>query len=151
MSVRTERFTVRTHGKKTYEITDQVSAVLLASGLRDGTVTVFVRHTSCSLVIMENADHSARTDLHALFERLVPEDSPYFLHTCEGDNDIYFPMQNELKISPSSSSTSARPEISPTASIASLRSSATYSADNPPVSAASAASSRYFARKRHAR
>ena len=51
-------------------------------------MTVFVRHTSASLVIMENADPSARTDLHAFFDHLVPEDTPYFVHTHEGADDM---------------------------------------------------------------
>jgi secondary thiamine-phosphate synthase enzyme len=68
-------FEVKTRGKGTYEITDQVARIVRASGVRVGTVTVFVRHTSASLVIFENADPSARADLEAFFERLVPEDS----------------------------------------------------------------------------
>ena len=59
-----------------------------ASGIRTGIATVFVQHTSCSLVIFENADPSARTDLHAFFDRLVPEDEPYFVHTYEGSDDM---------------------------------------------------------------
>ena len=54
----------------------------------EGNVTVFVRHTSASLVIMENADPSARRDLEEFFERLVPEDSDYFVHTMEGPDDM---------------------------------------------------------------
>jgi secondary thiamine-phosphate synthase enzyme len=80
-------FEVRTSGKGTYEITDQVARIVRASGVRVGTVTVFVRHTSASLVIFENADPSARADLEAFFERLVPEDSDYFTHTAEGPDD----------------------------------------------------------------
>lgn len=53
-----------------------------------GTVTVFIQHTSASLVIYENADPSARTDLHAFFERLCPEDADYFVHTDEGPDDM---------------------------------------------------------------
>jgi secondary thiamine-phosphate synthase enzyme len=80
-------FEVKTRGKGTYEITDQVARIVRASGVRVGTVTVFVRHTSASLVIFENADPSARADLEAFFERLVPEDSDYFTHTAEGPDD----------------------------------------------------------------
>ena len=50
--------------------------------------TVFLQHTSASLVIYENADPSARADLHEFFERLVPEDTPYFVHTDEGADDM---------------------------------------------------------------
>ena len=49
-----------------------------------GTAAVFVRHTSCSLIVMENADLTAHRDLKEIFERLVPEDTPYFKHTAEG-------------------------------------------------------------------
>lgn len=88
MHVHTDQFTVRSSGKGTYEITDQVSEVVAESGVERGVVTVFVQHTSCSLVVMENADPSARTDLHAFFDRLVPEDTPYFVHTYEGGDDM---------------------------------------------------------------
>lgn len=87
MRVHSENFTVATRGKGTYEISGQVAAAVKASGVRAGTVTVFVRHTSCSLIIMENADPSARRDLEKFFERLVPEDTPWFEHTAEGADD----------------------------------------------------------------
>lgn len=88
MSAHAESFELRTSGKGTYEISDRVAAVVAASGIRTGTVTVFVRHTSASLVLMENADPSARRDLEAYFDRLVPEDEPYFVHTAEGPDDM---------------------------------------------------------------
>ena len=88
MSAYTTTFTVPTRGKGTYEITDHVHAALVKSGIQTGTVTVFVQHTSASLVIYENADPSARVDLHAFFERLVPENTPYFVHTDEGPDDM---------------------------------------------------------------
>lgn len=88
MAAHSEVFAVETKGKGTYEITDQVARLVAQSSLTAGTVTVFVRHTSASLVIMENADPSARTDLEAFFDRLVPEDSDYFIHTCEGPDDM---------------------------------------------------------------
>ena len=88
MQVKTERFSVRTRGKGTYEITSEVQAQVSASGIMEGTATVFVRHTSCSLVLFENADPTARTDLEAYFDRLVPEDLPYFVHTYEGPDDM---------------------------------------------------------------
>lgn len=87
MAAHSAKFTVATRGKGTYEITRQVAEAVRASGIRDGIVTVFVRHTSCSLIIMENADPTARRDLEKFFERLVPEDTPYFEHTAEGGDD----------------------------------------------------------------
>lgn len=88
MKVHTATFVVVTRGKGTTEITAQVMAEVRQSGIQTGTVTVFVQHTSASLVIYENADPSARTDLHAFFERLVPENTPYFVHTDEGPDDM---------------------------------------------------------------
>lgn len=79
--------TVATRGKGTYEITNAVAEIVRASGVKTGSVTVFLQHTSASLVIFENADRSARVDLEAYFERLVPEDSDYFMHTAEGPDD----------------------------------------------------------------
>ena len=78
---------VRTPGRGTTEITDTVAAVAAASGIHNGTVTVFARHTSCSLVIMENADPSARTDLHGFFDRIAPDGAPWLVHTAEGPDD----------------------------------------------------------------
>jgi secondary thiamine-phosphate synthase enzyme len=79
---------VSTRGKGTVELTAAVERVLRDSSVQEGTVTVFVRHTSASLVIMENADPTAREDLHEFFERLVPESTPWFAHTCEGPDDM---------------------------------------------------------------
>lgn len=86
--VHTELVTIRTSGKGTYEITDQISGVLSRSGIAAGTLTVFVQHTSCSLIIMENADPTARRDLEEFFDRLVPENAPYFEHNAEGPDDM---------------------------------------------------------------
>lgn len=88
MSAHAEAFETRTRGKGTYPITAEVAGVVQRSGIATGTVTVFVRHTSASLVIMENADPSARRDLEEFFERLVPEDTPWFVHTDEGPDDM---------------------------------------------------------------
>lgn len=81
-------FRVRSSGKGTYEITQQLQEVVSQAGISTGTLTVFVQHTSASLIIMENADPSARADLHAFFDHLVPEDTPYFTHTYEGPDDM---------------------------------------------------------------
>ena len=86
MAVHTETFEVRTKGKGTYEITGEVEKIVTRSKIVTGTVTVFVRHTSCSLVIMENAAPAARHDLENFFERLVPEDADYE-HDDEGPDD----------------------------------------------------------------
>ena len=77
-----------TRGKGTVEITGMVRGILESTGLTEGVLTVFVRHTSCSLVIMENADPSARRDLHEFFDRLVPDNTTWFQHTQEGPDDM---------------------------------------------------------------
>ncbi len=87
MRVHQDQFNVRTDGKGTYEITAEVQARIDKCGLRNGTATIFVQHTSCSLIVMENADPTARKDLEEFFERLVPENSDYFVHTAEGTDD----------------------------------------------------------------
>jgi secondary thiamine-phosphate synthase enzyme len=65
-----------------------VVAVVKRSRIATGAATVFVRHTSASLVVYENADPSARADLEAFFDRLVPEGAAYFVHTLEGPDDM---------------------------------------------------------------
>src|ERR1700750_1010451 len=86
MAVHTDTFEVRTKGKGTYEITDEIAKIVRRSEIANGTVNVFVRHTSSSLIIMENAAPAARRDLEKFFERLVPEDADYE-HDDEGADD----------------------------------------------------------------
>ncbi len=88
MPVTQQILRLRTRGQGTYEITDDVARVVAASGISSGIATVFCQHTSCSLVIMENADPSARQDLESWLNRLVPEGDPSFTHTLEGDDDM---------------------------------------------------------------
>jgi secondary thiamine-phosphate synthase enzyme len=88
MKAHTATFHVSTRGKGTIEITSEVARVVRDSGIVTGTATVFIQHTSASLIVYENADPSARTDLHEFFERLVPEDADYFVHTAEGADDM---------------------------------------------------------------
>lgn len=88
MAVFQEHLTLRPRGAGLHEFTEQVARVLGRSGLRQGVVTVFCQHTSASLVIMENADPTARRDLEAWLDRLVPADDPHFEHTLEGPDDM---------------------------------------------------------------
>ena len=94
MSAHTETFSISTHGKGTTEITREVAGIVARAGITNGTVTVFVRHTSASLVIMENADPSARRDLEVFFDKLIPENTPWFIHTQEGPDDM--PSQRNM-------------------------------------------------------
>lgn len=86
------RFELHTRGQGLTEFTPQVASWLKASGARDGLLTLFVRHTSCSLLIQENADPEVQTDMAAFFHRLVPpSDHPsmrYLTHTYEGPDDM---------------------------------------------------------------
>lgn len=70
------------------EITPAVRAAVRAAGVGEGLCTVFVRHTSASLVIQENADRSVQRDLEAFLSRLVPDGDPLFTHVDEGDDDM---------------------------------------------------------------
>jgi secondary thiamine-phosphate synthase enzyme len=88
MKIENHCIDLATRGKGTYEITRQVASLIDRSGIREGQVTVMVRHTSASLVIMENADPEARKDLEEFFDRLVPENTPWFTHTYEGPDDM---------------------------------------------------------------
>lgn len=87
MRQKTELLSVATRRGLT-EITTAVRAAVRAAGLREGLCTVFLRHTSASLVIQENADPSVRHDLEAFLSRLVPDGDPLFTHLDEGDDDM---------------------------------------------------------------
>jgi secondary thiamine-phosphate synthase enzyme len=88
MAVFQEHLMLRPRGAGLLEFTDQVARVLQRSGLKQGVVTIFCQHTSASLVIMENADPTARRDLEAWLDRLVPANDPHFEHTLEGPDDM---------------------------------------------------------------
>jgi secondary thiamine-phosphate synthase enzyme len=88
MGICHDQIEIRTNGKGLYEITDEVQSKIDKCGLRNGTATVFVQHTSCSVIMMENADPTARRDLEEFFNRLVPEDADYFTHASEGSDDM---------------------------------------------------------------
>lgn len=81
-------FTVATRGRGLIEISSQVSEVLHSSELRSGLAQIFVHHTSCSLLLGENADPTVCTDLERFFARLVPNGDPLFEHTAEGPDDM---------------------------------------------------------------
>ncbi len=82
------QLTVRAEGQGLHEFTRQVARLVGDSGVEDGLCTVFLQHTSASLTIQENADPSARRDLEAWLNRLVPESDPLFTHTAEGPDDM---------------------------------------------------------------
>jgi secondary thiamine-phosphate synthase enzyme len=92
MAHHTDSFTITTSGQGLYEFTDRASSFVSDAGVDAGLLTVFVRHTSCSLLIQENADPDVRRDLDAFFRRLVPAaDDPsmdYLVHRMEGADDM---------------------------------------------------------------
>ena len=77
-----------TRGKGLYAFTQPLQDFVRSSGVREGLLTVFVQHTSASLLIQENADPEVRADLERFFSRLVPEDDPIYGHTTEGPDDM---------------------------------------------------------------
>lgn len=83
-----DRLRVRPDGQGLFEFTDLVVDSVARSAIVDGLCTLFVQHTSASLVIQENADPSARHDLERWLARLVPEDDALFTHTLEGPDDM---------------------------------------------------------------
>jgi secondary thiamine-phosphate synthase enzyme len=77
-----------TRGRGTYELTDQIDAVVRESAVETGLCHVFVQHTSASLVICENADPTVRSDLERFIRRLAPDGDPIYDHTLEGPDDM---------------------------------------------------------------
>ncbi|MFB2892849.1 MAG: secondary thiamine-phosphate synthase enzyme YjbQ [Phormidium sp.] len=79
---------IQTAGKSLYKITSKVESVVAESGIETGLCTLFLRHTSASLIIQENADPDVLTDLSNFFAKLVPEDNRLYIHTTEGSDDM---------------------------------------------------------------
>ncbi|MEC4892841.1 MAG: secondary thiamine-phosphate synthase enzyme YjbQ [Oscillatoria sp. PMC 1051.18] len=79
---------VKTQGKSLQKITRQVEAVVAQSGVNSGLCTIFIRHTSASLLIQENADPDVLKDLATFFAKLVPEDPSRYIHNAEGPDDM---------------------------------------------------------------
>ncbi len=80
--------TINTRGQGLHEFTHEVATVVKSAGLDQGLCTLFIRHTSASLLIQENADPSARHDLETWLNRMVREDDPHYTHTLEGRDDM---------------------------------------------------------------
>jgi len=83
-----KNLTLQTGSRGTIEITGEVGRVVLSSGVQTGLCNVFIRHTSASLIICENADPSVREDLERFAARLAPDGDPLFGHTLEGPDDM---------------------------------------------------------------
>ncbi len=83
-----EELVLHPDGKGLHECTSRIEEIVHKSGIETGVATLFLKHTSASLVIQENADPSARKDLEGAFDRLAPEDDPHYTHTTEGPDDM---------------------------------------------------------------
>jgi secondary thiamine-phosphate synthase enzyme len=83
-----KQLSVHTAGQGLHEVTSQVAALVRQAGLEEGLCTLFIRHTSASLVIQENADPTAKQDLERWLNRLVPEGDPFYQHDAEGPDDM---------------------------------------------------------------
>jgi secondary thiamine-phosphate synthase enzyme len=81
-------FTVHTRGRGLVEVTDPLRDALAKSGVHAGIANIFVHHTSCSLIVSENADPTVLADLERFFARLVPDGDPIFRHDAEGPDDM---------------------------------------------------------------
>ena len=84
----TQQINVKALGRKLYDITPQVLAWANALGLNTGLLTLYIQHTSASLLINENYDSDVLVDMEAFFNRLVPDGDSLFIHTVEGTDDM---------------------------------------------------------------
>jgi len=83
-----EQLSIEVDGQGLYPITGQIHPLVSGHSVTEGLCTLFVRHTSASLLIQENYDNSARVDLESWLNRLVPENDPLYTHTLEGPDDM---------------------------------------------------------------
>jgi len=88
MAVYQHTLEVATEGRGTVEISDEIQATVLRSGIKTGICHVFVQHTSASLILTENADPDVRRDLEAFMQRTAPDGDPLYRHTMEGPDDM---------------------------------------------------------------
>ncbi len=86
--IKQEEINISTRGRGTYDLSRQVQQAVRASGVSTGICHVFIRHTSASLMISENADPAVMRDLEAFMSRQVPDGDPMFTHTAEGPDDM---------------------------------------------------------------
>jgi len=86
--VKQAELSVSTSGRGTYDISDDVQRVVASSGIDTGLCHIFIRHTSASLMLCENADPSVMVDLEAFMQRQAPDGDPMFTHTAEGPDDM---------------------------------------------------------------
>ena len=83
-----ESMTYSTHGRGSYEVTSEIASLVASSQVKTGICTLFIHHTSASLIITENADPTVRNDLETVLQRLAPDGDPEYQHDYEGDDDM---------------------------------------------------------------
>ena len=83
-----ESLEIQTDGRDFYEITNQIDEIVARSGIHDGMCNAFIRHTSASLVVTENADPDVLSDLETIASGLAPDGDPRYVHTAEGPDDM---------------------------------------------------------------
>ncbi len=84
----THQIVIKTHGRRLYDVTGQVCSWAEATGIVNGLLTIYIQHTSASLLINENYDSDVIADLERFFARLIPDGDPLFVHTIEGPDDM---------------------------------------------------------------
>jgi secondary thiamine-phosphate synthase enzyme len=92
----THELEIATRGKGLYPFTREVATWVASTGAREGLLTVFIRHTSASLVMQENADPDVMLDLAEYFDRIVPEGESWYRHTVEGPDDMTSHLRSAL-------------------------------------------------------
>ena len=97
MNAYQEQLTLKTSGKSFTRITSKVQDVVGSSGIQTGLCTIFLRHTSASLIIQENADPDVLKDLERFFAKLIPEDGVSYIHAAEGADDMPAHIRSVLK------------------------------------------------------
>ena len=88
MQQRHHQIVQSTHGRRLYDITPAVVRWVAEAGIREGVLTLYIQHTSASILINENYDSDVLVDMESFFERLVPDGDPLFIHTAEGPDDM---------------------------------------------------------------
>lgn len=83
-----DNFTYATSGRGTYDISREINRIIQKSGIRTGLCSLFIQHTSASLIITENADSAVRHDIETVLQRLAPDGDPEYRHDYEGDDDM---------------------------------------------------------------
>lgn len=96
MIIHRGELTVETRGRGIFDITRDVARVVAGSGAREGVATLWIAHTSASIIVCENADPSVRDDLEAFMARLVPDGDPRYSHDAEGPDDMPAHIRNVL-------------------------------------------------------